>query len=55
MQVGDELVIIRGVIVPFLLRKGDVYRTLVGEAFVHGIMDGEFIDVQDKAQHFELE
>jgi hypothetical protein len=54
MHVGDELVIIHGVIVPFLLRKGDAHRTLVGEAFVHGIMDGEFMDVQAEVQHFEL-
>jgi hypothetical protein len=54
MQVGDELVIIYGVIVPFLLRKGDIHRTLVGEAFVHGIMDGEFMDDQAEVQYFEL-
>jgi hypothetical protein len=36
--------VLRGGMVPFILRKrGDGYWGFVGEAYVHGIMDGEFV------------
>lgn len=44
-QVGDLIVILFGCSVPVILRefttKGDHYFELVGEAYVHGMMDGE--------------
>jgi hypothetical protein len=40
----DYVCILRGGIVPFILRKrGDGYWEFVGEAYVHGIMDGGFV------------
>jgi hypothetical protein len=45
---GDEVVLLRGAQVPFVVRRweGKVVRTgtkefvLMGEAYVHGVMDG---------------
>jgi hypothetical protein len=40
----DYVCVLRGGAVPFILRKrGDGYWGLVGEAYVHGIMDGGFV------------
>jgi hypothetical protein len=40
----DYVCILRGGMVPFILRKrGDGYWEFVGEAYVHGIMDGGFV------------
>jgi hypothetical protein len=41
-RAGDKIYVIFGAIVPFLLRKvaGGCFE-LVGEAYMHGIMDGE--------------
>jgi hypothetical protein len=52
LEVGDEVWILAGADVPLILRpsasSGEEYR-LVGEAYVHGIMQGEAVaDVQDK-------
>jgi hypothetical protein len=41
---GDIVCVLRGGNVPFILRrKGYGYYELVGEAYVHGIMDGTFV------------
>ena len=43
-QPDDVVCVLRGGNVPFILRKkGDGYYELVGEAYVHGIMDGSFV------------
>jgi hypothetical protein len=43
-QRGDTVCVLRGGNVPFILRKkDDGYYELVGEAYVHGIMDGSFV------------
>jgi hypothetical protein len=43
-QPGDVVCVLRGGNLPFILRKkGDRYYELVGEADVHGIMDGSFV------------
>jgi hypothetical protein len=40
----DYVCVLRGAMVPFILRKrGDGYWGFVGEAYVHGIMDGGFV------------
>lgn len=44
--IGDSIVLIRGAVVPFILRdskdkESQSFNTLVGECYVHGIMHGE--------------
>ncbi|EHK46482.1 hypothetical protein TRIATDRAFT_218517 [Trichoderma atroviride IMI 206040] len=52
LQTGDVVVVLRGGKVPFLLRKvsvggdGEERWVLVGECYVHGLMDGEGWDVE---------
>ncbi|KAK1827172.1 heterokaryon incompatibility protein-domain-containing protein [Podospora conica] len=45
-EVGDKIAVLRGGRVPVVLRArgGEGSRAFVGEAFVHGIMDGEVFD-----------
>ena len=46
MRLGDEIWIVPGVNVPLILRKvADDRYNLVGEAYVHGIMRGEAVNV----------
>lgn len=47
-RVGDEVVIVPGAAVPFVVREieSGVY-VLIGEAFVHGVMDGEALEGKD--------
>jgi hypothetical protein len=40
-QPGDSIALIRGGKVPFVLRPHGVNWMLIGEAYVHGIMEGE--------------
>jgi len=47
VKAGDEVVIVPGAAVPFVLRKHGNIRLLVGEAYVHGIMDGEAMKGDD--------
>ena len=42
--VGEEVHLIQGSEVPFLLRKTDGHYHLGSQAYVHGIMDGELVD-----------
>ncbi|KAF2650854.1 HET-domain-containing protein [Lophiostoma macrostomum CBS 122681] len=43
MQTGDEVWIIKGIEFPLILRKADDdTHTFIGDAYIHGIMDGEF-------------
>ena len=41
---GDEVHLIQGSDTPFVLRKTDGHYELIGETYVHGIMDGELVD-----------
>jgi hypothetical protein len=44
VEAGDVIVIFPGARFPYVLRKcDDGSHVLVGEAYVHGIMDGEFV------------
>jgi hypothetical protein len=49
MKAGDECHILKGARVPFVLRKADDGLSLkvVGEAYLHGIMHGEFFNDGD--------
>ncbi|KAE9367399.1 heterokaryon incompatibility protein-like protein, partial [Stipitochalara longipes BDJ] len=51
---GDILVILFGAVQPFLLRKVEKQYELVGEAYVYGIMDGEFLKTTPPEEDFEL-
>lgn len=41
-EIGDLICVLLGVNVPFLLRKRDIGYQLVGECFIHGLMDDQF-------------
>ena len=48
-QIGDHVCVFTGACVPFVIRRHeteDKYQ-LVGECYVHGIMDGEVADMSD--------
>ena len=52
---GDTVSVLRGGQVPFILRKLDETYILIGESYVHGIMNGEaFADPDSKIQSFRL-
>lgn len=54
-EIGDIIIIIFGATVPFVVRKLDGGKVqLIGEAFVHGIMDGEFLKVGRASETFCL-
>lgn len=52
-RVGDVVMVIAGANTPFVLRPlpGEMQRfALVGEAYVHGVMDGEAVVLDDKGE-----
>jgi hypothetical protein len=52
---GDIVCIIFGVTVPFVLRDvGKGEYQLIGEAYMFGIMDGEFVDGDPREEIFCL-
>ena len=54
-EVGDMICILYGAQVPFLLRPRDDHYLLVGDCYVHGIMEGQAMDWKDTTeQDFEL-
>jgi Heterokaryon incompatibility protein (HET) len=54
-EVGDVIVIIYGAIVPFIVRDlGKGRFNFVGEAYVHGIMDGEYVEKGPPTETFIL-
>jgi hypothetical protein len=54
--IGDEVYIISGASTPFLLRCGKENQQLqiIGESYVHGIMDGEFMQRKPKLVSLDL-
>jgi hypothetical protein len=54
-EIGDIIIIIFGATVPFVVRELDGGKVqLIGEAFVYGIMDGEFLKVGRASETFCL-
>ena len=59
-QENDIICILYGCSVPVVLRKqeveGESFWELVGECYVHGMMDGEAMEEQEtkKAEEFEI-
>lgn len=51
---GDEVHLVQGSDVPFLLRKTDGHYQLFGQAYVHGIMDGELVHDNTEFQWLEI-
>ena len=49
-QVGDSIVLLQGASVPIILRSCEGGYKVIGEAYVHGIMQGEFWEAQDEAK-----
>ncbi|KAH7134441.1 heterokaryon incompatibility protein-domain-containing protein [Dactylonectria macrodidyma] len=55
MKFGDKVVVLFGFQSPYIIRpQGDLSFSLVGEAFVHGIMDGEFLRQPLETEVFNL-
>lgn len=55
LQSGDHVVIVHGSTVPFILHRCDQDKfTLIGEAYVHGIMDGEGMKDDAEPKEFVL-
>ncbi|KAL8645754.1 MAG: hypothetical protein Q9226_007158, partial [Calogaya cf. arnoldii] len=52
--IGDELHLIQGSDTPFILRKSDGHYALVGETYVHGIMDGELVDENTEFEWLQI-
>jgi hypothetical protein len=49
VQIGDVVAILSGGQLPFVLRKVQGHYTLIGEAYVDGIMDGEAVELHKSA------
>jgi hypothetical protein len=53
-KVGDIVCLIHGLQVPYVLRKfGEKFR-LVGDSYIHGIMNGEGLQLTYAVKDFEL-
>lgn len=55
MQTGDTVVVICGAELPLVFREdSDGYNTLIGEAYVDGIMDGEVLATHPATEFFDI-
>ena len=54
VKVGDSMVILFGCSVPLILRPADLLWKIVGNIFIHGIMDGEALDGDLWAKDLEI-
>ncbi|MCJ1387326.1 hypothetical protein MMC18_000168 [Xylographa bjoerkii] len=54
MRPGDSVCIFSGGLVPFILRKDGTRLRLVGEAYVHGIMDGQAVWKDTTFEEFRI-
>jgi hypothetical protein len=53
-QPGDRICVLFGAQVPFVLRPVGAYWEVIGEAYVHAVMDGEALYEEPKIRTFEL-
>jgi hypothetical protein len=54
LEQGDEVWLLKHAAVPFILRPhGESQYTIVGEAYVHGIMHGELVDAPGGTEGFQ--
>jgi hypothetical protein len=54
-QEGDVVAVLTGGHVPIILRPRDGYYTVVGDAYVQGIMDGEAMPASEgELEYIEL-
>ncbi|KAL8977518.1 MAG: hypothetical protein Q9205_006694 [Flavoplaca limonia] len=51
---GDEVHLVQGSDLPFLLRRTEGHYQLVSQAYVHGIVDGELVDDNTEFQWLEI-
>ncbi|KAJ4346348.1 uncharacterized protein N0V89_010277 [Didymosphaeria variabile] len=51
---GDVVAVLTGGRVPFILRPEEHHYTIVGDAYVHGIMDGEALQAGEELEYIEL-
>jgi hypothetical protein len=56
-QPGDYVCVLYGSVVPVVLRKGDSNGawTVVGESYVHGLMDGEALQIHFDTTRFSIQ
>ena len=54
IQVGDVIVIVFGAAKPFVFRPVGNAHILIGECYVHGIMDGELISINEGTEAVEI-
>jgi hypothetical protein len=58
MELGDQVTILFGGETPFILRKFEDHFKLIGESYIHGIMEGEVIQLWEagelEEQWFEI-
>jgi hypothetical protein len=50
MMRGDIICVLFGGKTPFCLRQQDDHYLLVGECYVHGLMNGEAMDMMDRGE-----
>lgn len=48
-RIGDSIALLQGASVPIILRPCDGSYKVIGEAYVHGLMEGEFWRAQDES------
>lgn len=51
---GDVVAVLTGGPVPIILRPHGTYYTVVGDAYIHGLMDGEAIPPSSNLEYLEL-
>ncbi|KAF2811546.1 uncharacterized protein BDZ99DRAFT_277151 [Mytilinidion resinicola] len=55
LKEGDEAVVVLGAAVPYVLRTESTgRRILIGDAYIHGVMDGELLEGKPTVEVFEL-